>query len=114
HRSCISRVTRPHLDVVTLRVVPSSHPANLPPFPTRRSSDLATYDYFPQQAPAGGNNQVTAFGWRAEFCNVFSNWEQNSARHPKADRKSTRLNSSHQITSYAVFCFQKKTRVSSQ
>src|SRR5438552_12987736 len=25
------------------------------------------------------------------------------------DRKSTRLNSSHQITSYAVFCLQKKT-----
>src|SRR5258708_26393154 len=24
------------------------------------------------------------------------------------DRKSTRLNSSHQIISYAVFCFQKK------
>src|SRR5258708_27239799 len=26
-----------------------------------------------------------------------------------ADRKSTRLNSSHQIISYAVFCFKKKT-----
>src|SRR5207244_7374506 len=27
-----------------------------------------------------------------------------------ADRKSTRLNSSHQITSYAVFCLEKKKR----
>src|SRR5258708_10779474 len=27
----------------------------------------------------------------------------------RADRKSTRLNSSHQINSYAVFCFKKKT-----
>src|SRR5258708_11304633 len=26
------------------------------------------------------------------------------------DRKSTRLNSSHQIISYAVFCFKKKER----
>src|SRR5258708_24135421 len=26
-----------------------------------------------------------------------------------SDRKSTRLNSSHQIISYAVFCLQKKT-----
>src|SRR5258708_27390752 len=26
------------------------------------------------------------------------------------DRKSTRLNSSHQIISYAVFCLQKKTQ----
>src|SRR3990170_6384227 len=29
-------------------------------------------------------------------------------RHPRADRKSTRLNSSHQIISYAVFCLKKK------
>src|SRR5258708_28257849 len=27
---------------------------------------------------------------------------------PEADRKSTRLNSSHQIISYAVFCLKKK------
>src|SRR5258708_15126405 len=27
----------------------------------------------------------------------------------QGDRKSTRLNSSHQIISYAVFCLQKKT-----
>src|SRR5258708_11234039 len=31
--------------------------------------------------------------------------------HERAqDRKSTRLNSSHQIISYAVFCLKKKTR----
>src|SRR5947208_8488748 len=28
--------------------------------------------------------------------------------HVKGDRKSTRLNSSHQIISYAVFCLKKK------
>src|SRR5258708_18913470 len=28
--------------------------------------------------------------------------------HSSADRKSTRLNSSHQIISYAVFCLKKK------
>src|SRR5258708_24140657 len=28
----------------------------------------------------------------------------------KTDRKSTRLNSSHQIISYAVFCLKKKTQ----
>src|SRR2546425_8615279 len=27
---------------------------------------------------------------------------------PRGDRKSTRLNSSHQLISYAVFCFKKK------
>src|SRR5258708_14719003 len=30
------------------------------------------------------------------------------------DRKSTRLNSSHQIISYAVFCLKKKTRARPQ
>src|SRR5258708_31638546 len=30
----------------------------------------------------------------------------------KADRKSTRLNSSHQIISYAVFCLKKKNSLS--
>src|SRR5438552_11090031 len=32
-----------------------------------------------------------------------------AARRATADRKSTRLNSSHQIISYAVFCLKKKT-----
>src|SRR5258708_29695626 len=31
-----------------------------------------------------------------------------SRRDPYRDRKSTRLNSSHQIISYAVFCLKKK------
>src|SRR5258708_29708681 len=30
--------------------------------------------------------------------------------HDELDRKSTRLNSSHQIISYAVFCLKKKTK----
>src|SRR5438552_18607861 len=37
---------------------------------------------------------------RSRFC---------SARGRVEDRKSTRLNSSHQIISYAVFCLKKKT-----
>src|SRR5438552_5240789 len=32
---------------------------------------------------------------------------------PPRDRKSTRLNSSHQIISYAVFCLKKKTKKTS-
>src|SRR5256885_11964825 len=30
---------------------------------------------------------------------------------PEADRKSTRLNSSHLVISYAVFCLKKQTRI---
>src|SRR5438552_9812561 len=33
-------------------------------------------------------------------------------RRPTKDRKSTRLNSSHQIISYAVFCLKKKKQTS--
>src|SRR5438552_13818788 len=34
--------------------------------------------------------------------------ERARVRIPEGDRKSTRLNSSHQIISYAVFCLKKK------
>src|SRR5258708_39906414 len=37
-------------------------------------------------------------------------WTTLSPAVPTQDRKSTRLNSSHQIISYAVFCLKKKTR----
>src|SRR5215216_7497661 len=33
---------------------------------------------------------------------------------PRGDRKSTRLNSSHQIISYAVFCLKKKKHLESR
>src|SRR5947208_6645641 len=35
-------------------------------------------------------------------------WPRRRARLEVRDRKSTRLNSSHQIISYAVFCLKKK------
>src|SRR5256885_7257779 len=34
-----------------------------------------------------------------------------SARRKETDRKSTRLNSSHLVISYAVFCLKKKKKV---
>src|SRR5258708_21671951 len=37
----------------------------------------------------------------------------NTNRSLSADRKSTRLNSSHQIISYAVFCLKKKNSIHS-
>src|SRR5258708_24335175 len=41
-------------------------------------------------------------------CFVFKSENEATAMLPKLDRKSTRLNSSHQIISYAVFCLKKK------
>src|SRR5436190_7546880 len=65
-------------------------------FPTRRSSDL---EGLPRGAQAG------SFGRRPA----------GPARHRllaegREDRKSTRLNSSHTVISYAVFCLKKKTK----
>src|SRR5258708_15116515 len=39
-----------------------------------------------------------------------SPFRERGGRQGKEDRKSTRLNSSHQIISYAVFCLKKKKR----
>src|SRR5258708_27172919 len=47
----------------------------------------------------------------AQLMNVFPRaaTSSESPLSAKIDRKSTRLNSSHQIISYAVFCLKKKT-----
>src|SRR5258708_26595048 len=49
-------------------------------------------------------------GFRSDFFEhraVRTDYTTQDLRH--GDRKSTRLNSSHQIISYAVFCLKKKT-----
>src|SRR5258708_17145103 len=69
--------------------------AGLPIWPERRGSDVATgatYWHLAWTTPA---KQVQR-KWVSEF----------DLKH--GDRKSTRLNSSHQIISYAVFCLKKK------
>src|SRR5438034_5422977 len=40
--------------------------------------------------------------WRYRFPRCFARWQR------RGDRKSTRLNSSHTVISYAVFCLKKK------
>src|SRR5258708_16792623 len=67
-----------------------------------------------ERAEAG--NAVVAEGARANRRSGHSAFVAGSAearRHRGAqaiDRKSTRLNSSHQIISYAVFCLKKKKK----
>src|SRR2546426_6164669 len=54
--------------------------------------------------PAGGGESAAArAGGRRERRAV-------RARDPPRDRKSTRLNSSHLVISYAVFCLKKKKK----
>src|SRR5947207_11976857 len=41
----------------------------------------------------------------------FSLWSFHFQPHPDRDRKSTRLNSSHTVISYAVFCLKKNISI---
>src|SRR5438034_7060424 len=63
-------------------------------FPTRRSSDLCRVASWPRRADGGTKSceraDVVVHGGVVR------------------DRKSTRLNSSHTVISYAVFCLKKK------
>src|SRR5260221_2317845 len=65
--------------------------------------------------------------WKTEYTEIFDTfksdkaWEEDVgvssfglAIQKGEDRKSTRLNSSHTVISYAVFCLKKKTTKSSK
>src|SRR5260221_7978347 len=45
------------------------------------------------------------YGWKAETCLA-------KTEHKETDRKSTRLNSSHTVISYAVFCLKTEKHTS--
>src|SRR5258708_30047697 len=69
------------------------------PYTTLFRSRLA--DRADQRARENQNRQLPALGGRRDGETV-------SGGQQIIDRKSTRLNSSHQIISYAVFCLKKK------
>src|SRR5690606_41882918 len=83
----------------------SRAPRDLPSFPTRRSSDLG----FTQ--PQGPKPSLVAPPAGAQIASSATSPAPLDFRWslaPGADRKSTRLNSSHVKISYAVFCLKKK------
>src|SRR5207244_11094920 len=108
----------PHIHHVPLPSSPTcGRPPDLHSFPTRRSSDLAPGPRqlvvvqergrtapatltIPDHLPALSNLRVAA----AQVNRPTVDVQVNASK----DRKSTRLNSSHQIISYAVFCLKKK------
>src|SRR5438034_7592143 len=100
----MSCVTHPlHHSLLFLQC--SHHHQQLHSFPTRRSSDLRP-GAKPEALAAAGKNHRR--GRQA--------LEQRPHRHDfrpldRGDRKSTRLNSSHTVISYAVFCLKKKKKI---
>src|SRR5207244_11366971 len=75
---------------------PPSPPRDLPSFPTRRSSDLSS------------RSSAVPYAWLIPIKPRPSTETLRCCVPSVRDRKSTRLNSSHQIISYAVFCLKKK------
>src|SRR5207244_11289209 len=80
-------------------------------FPTRRSSDLRIEHllalvgrHLTQIADSGLHHSAAIRGKLPHLLGKSASLLANDAE----DRKSTRLNSSHQIISYAVFCLKKK------
>src|SRR5437870_10829335 len=79
-------------------------------FPTRRSSDLLARGGIESKQIAGivrGEKQVPGGG--QDPCDAFAVADL-MVPNDIADRKSTRLNSSHVAISYAVFCLKKKKK----
>src|SRR5438552_9085513 len=74
---------------------------------------LSLHDALPISAPVRPRlrprapRRVSESRWRA---GVGPAWEFRQPVVCPRDRKSTRLNSSHQIISYAVFCLKKKKK----
>src|SRR5699024_12360162 len=85
----------------------AGHSRRLHSFPTRRSSDLLIEDG--AAGPAGTEEEweSAAEPETVTYFEMPRSWYLYGALS-LADRKSTRLNSSHVSISYAVFCLKKK------
>src|SRR5438552_9274974 len=77
----------------------SGYHRDLHSFPTRRSSDLV----YRLAYRLAGDDELAREFTQDTFVRAFERLDSF-----RGDRKSTRLNSSHQIISYAVFCLKKK------
>src|SRR5438105_9674345 len=81
-------------------------PPKSTPFPTRRSSDLHKTKAYNKHKEQYTKQYVLLRLVRQESLKSELRCESYDLR----DRKSTRLNSSHEWISYAVFCLKKKKK----
>src|SRR5437764_12791016 len=101
--SLFCRVTKFGLLLTALLLVASLSLAFLHSFPTRRSSDLVILQLNKNGSQYGDFEFVVGAATQKPVNCVYSDLVS------LADRKSTRLNSSHRCISYAVFCLNKKS-----
>src|SRR5690606_41490941 len=97
---------------ISLTISVNRNHRDLPSFPTRRSSDLRTSAGHRDSSAAGADRAAGDTGDRGRGAGRDDRADHTGdvAGGPPAaaDRKSTRLNSSHVKISYAVFCLKKK------
>src|SRR5207247_10731899 len=106
-RSCLSPCRSPVLFSLCCR-----HPPALHSFPTRRSSDLSRWRGGTGARSIPECPTTTSRPIADRVAPWTSTWLTRPGLRELAtylrDRKSTRLNSSHEWISYAVFCLKKK------
>src|SRR5256885_7485141 len=76
-----------------------------------RSQPGVLADAGARDAGLGGPPAVARHAWaRVHHLNPLRGLARSGPRRNPRDRKSTRLNSSHLVISYAVFCLKKKKK----
>src|SRR5260221_6341054 len=87
-----------------------------------RSTPLSLHDALPIYVPLEAGKRKPEMPKSGGFCAdcprqkifyICIRLDSQCPTSPARDRKSTRLNSSHTVISYAVFCLKKKKTVSS-
>src|SRR5260221_3468024 len=75
---------------------------------------MAAYQHYPELSAARTYAHIQESANKRAPLQAYLHWAGNRQRPRKSpvrlDRKSTRLNSSHTVISYAVFCLKKKKK----
>src|SRR5256885_4392720 len=79
------------------------------PYTTLFRSQTASFEKTPQLARQDGGFGRQVFAEEIRIGAMQKDCRPNNFVRNHEDRKSTRLNSSHLVISYAVFCLKKKT-----
>src|SRR5438132_7576468 len=98
-----------------------AYPRVLHSFPTRRSSDLHPHRLLERATHDLDADLLVVVGDLHLVQSLLGEQQRHAAARHDAlldrgagDRKSTRLNSSHTVISYAVFCLKKKNKTTNK